>query len=460
MTSATLVFPSKLVQAFDHKCVFKEWQVGKCLTQRAESFALIASKSGGNIQGKWQIRVLDKRHNGGLPERGCGWIAAVAAETDVALEESDPALATQNDLLEFLANAGSRHASETLDKLRYADVQEQASSAPRRSLKNEELQPGAVFLGKVRSIHSFGAFVDIGAFTDGLVHVSQLCEGYVNATQDVVSVGQEVKVRILHVNIQAGRIALTMKEKDEAKEQRESTGKADEGSEGGGRGRFISGAFRNRKPDEKKKSKLEKGQSVHAVVKSLVRRGAFVTLPGGEEGFLPVYEIPNGETTPLEKLLKPGKHIEARVIRVAGTRITLSVKPVLDLASINKKVNEGVDIVGANQFELAFRSNPVIGKYLSQLGEKREPEAESDEPAAVVLRPNKEPAPTEESEVCRGDDMEKKAEQDNATFAKEKELSSINEGELSGIDHVSTSRKAKDLATDGSSIFPIRAEEV
>ena len=65
--------------------------------------------------------------------------------------------------------------------------------------------------GLVTNIVAFGAFVDIGVHQDGLVHVSQLADRYVSDPNHVVTVGQRVKVRVVAVDLQRNRIALTMK---------------------------------------------------------------------------------------------------------------------------------------------------------------------------------------------------------------------------------------------------------
>ncbi|MBN2012094.1 RNA-binding transcriptional accessory protein [candidate division KSB1 bacterium] len=77
-------------------------------------------------------------------------------------------------------------------------------------LKMEDLQEGMVLQGTVRNVVDFGAFVDIGVKTDGLVHKSQLSKKYVKNPLDVVSVGKVVRVKILSVNAAAGRIGLSM----------------------------------------------------------------------------------------------------------------------------------------------------------------------------------------------------------------------------------------------------------
>ena len=65
--------------------------------------------------------------------------------------------------------------------------------------------------GIVTNITAFGALVDVGAKQDGLVHISQLADGFVKNPTDVVSVHQHVKVRVLEVDVPRKRISLTMK---------------------------------------------------------------------------------------------------------------------------------------------------------------------------------------------------------------------------------------------------------
>lgn len=78
-------------------------------------------------------------------------------------------------------------------------------------LKIEDLTPGMELQGTVRNVIDFGAFVDIGIKNDGLVHISQLSEGYVKHPMDVVSVGDNVTVWVLQVDLKKGRVGLTMR---------------------------------------------------------------------------------------------------------------------------------------------------------------------------------------------------------------------------------------------------------
>lgn len=75
----------------------------------------------------------------------------------------------------------------------------------------EDLHPGMVLPGIVTNITNFGAFVDIGLKDSGLVHVSQLADKFVRNPMEVVSLGQQVTVRVVEVDFARRRVALSMK---------------------------------------------------------------------------------------------------------------------------------------------------------------------------------------------------------------------------------------------------------
>ena len=79
-------------------------------------------------------------------------------------------------------------------------------------LKIEDLAAGMELQGTVRNVIDFGAFVDIGIKNDGLVHISQLSNGFVKHPMDVVSIGDNVTVWVLSVDINKGRVGLTMRD--------------------------------------------------------------------------------------------------------------------------------------------------------------------------------------------------------------------------------------------------------
>jgi protein Tex len=75
----------------------------------------------------------------------------------------------------------------------------------------KDLEVGMELEGTVTNVANFGAFVDIGVHQDGLVHISQLSDNFVSDPNQIVKVGQVVKVRVLEVNAQLKRVSLSMK---------------------------------------------------------------------------------------------------------------------------------------------------------------------------------------------------------------------------------------------------------
>ena len=77
--------------------------------------------------------------------------------------------------------------------------------------KPEDLAEEMVLPGIVTNVTAFGAFVDIGVHQDGLVHISELADRFVNDPSEIVKVGQKVQTRVLSVDLKRKRIALSMK---------------------------------------------------------------------------------------------------------------------------------------------------------------------------------------------------------------------------------------------------------
>ena len=78
-------------------------------------------------------------------------------------------------------------------------------------LEMKDLKPGMVLTGTVRNVIDFGVFVDIGVHQDGLVHISRVCDKFINHPSEVVSVGDVVRVAVLEVDEKRKRISLTMR---------------------------------------------------------------------------------------------------------------------------------------------------------------------------------------------------------------------------------------------------------
>jgi len=102
-----------------------------------------------------------------------------------------------------------------------------------------DLKPGMKLEGTVTNVTNFGAFVDVGVHQDGLVHVSQLADRFVDDPHQIVKAGDIVKVTILEVDVPRKRISMTMKSQADYQGQRERSSQDRNGPGGrgpGGRG--------------------------------------------------------------------------------------------------------------------------------------------------------------------------------------------------------------------------------
>ena len=110
-------------------------------------------------------------------------------------------LPTIQDAIAELAKPGR----DPREQFKYASFQEGIN-------KISDLKEGMILEGIVTNVVNFGAFVDIGVHQDGLVHISQLADRFVEDPKQIVKVGQVVKVKVLEINEKLNRIGLSMKE--------------------------------------------------------------------------------------------------------------------------------------------------------------------------------------------------------------------------------------------------------
>jgi len=287
-----------------------------------------------------------------------------ATGTDVAAEEQD-------------IRVTDEASAEEVDTNKEASAKSDVSSAPTRAtrrrgrksdmppVKDEDLVPGAIFTGKVRSIQPFGAFVDFGAFTDGLVHLSRLSDGFVKDVNDVVSLGQEVKVRVVEVNMEAGRISLSMRDDDGSKKRADAAFSGGDKPRSSGKNAPKPG---QKKEQVKKASKFVMGQELVGTVKGFGRSGAFISLPEGEEGFLPISEEANeGPGTIMgQSSLEIGQEVNVRVLRIARGIVTLTMKKQEDEGKSDLELTQDIVHTATNPFAVAFHRNKDIAAFLAE----------------------------------------------------------------------------------------------
>ena len=175
------------------------------------------------------------------------------------------------------------------------EVLEEEYEANKRRVM-ESLQPGQIIEGTVQRLTPFGAFVDIGG-VDGLVHVSEMAWEHVPHPRDVVSEGDKVKVKVLKVDPEAGKISLSIKAAQPG-------------------------------PWDLAADKFHKGDIVTGIVRRIVNFGAFVEVAPGVEGLVHISQIAHRHIATPHEVLKEGQEVKAKVLDInpAEKRISLSIK--------------------------------------------------------------------------------------------------------------------------------------
>ena len=115
-------------------------------------------------------------------------------------KELDIGEMTLGDIIEELSRPGRDPREDMPKPILRSDV-----------LKLDDLKEGMVLTGTVRNVIDFGAFVDIGVKHDGLVHISEMSDKYIKNPSEVVSVGDIVKVKVINIDKERQKVALSMK---------------------------------------------------------------------------------------------------------------------------------------------------------------------------------------------------------------------------------------------------------
>jgi len=128
--------------------------------------------------------------------------AEAEVEVEVEVESSLEASASASDAEE--EHNMSRPSGETGKRKRKPHVEKVGTPI-------SSIVVGQDFAGVVKSVQPFGAFVDFGGQVDGMVHISRLSDGFVSDVAAVVKVGDEVKGRVVSVDVEKKQVGLSMK---------------------------------------------------------------------------------------------------------------------------------------------------------------------------------------------------------------------------------------------------------
>lgn len=196
---------------------------------------------------------------------------------------------------EFDTKIKEVNAKENRFILSRREVVEAATAAARAEVFGK-LAVGDVVTGKVARITSFGAFIDLGG-VDGLVHLTELSHERNVSPKSVVTVGEEIEVKILDLNEEEGRVSLSLKA-------------------------TVPG------PWDGVEQKLAKGDVVEGTVKRLTDFGAFVEVLPGIDGLVHVSQISHKRIENPKEALKVGQEVQVKVLEVNADaeRVSLSIK--------------------------------------------------------------------------------------------------------------------------------------
>jgi small subunit ribosomal protein S1 len=237
---------------------------------------------------------------------------------------------------------------------RRAFLEESQSEGRKKFL--ESLRKGERRHGVVSSIVNFGAFVDIGGGVDGLVHVSELSWKHVDHPSEVASVGQEVDVEVLDVDLDRERVSLSLKATQED-------------------------------PWREFERKHQTGEVITGQVTKLVPFGAFVRVGEGIEGLVHISELSDQHVESPEQVVQVGEQVRVKVVDVdvSRRRISLSTRRVAEEAEVVPEVEaEPAEEVSA---EAEAERLPASSDATVDVG------AQADEATPDALEATLEPAP-------------------------------------------------------------------
>ncbi|SEK36223.1 SSU ribosomal protein S1P [Carnobacterium iners] len=216
----------------------------------------------------------------------------------------------------------------------------QAESDLNKKKVMQELKENDTVKGKVARLTNFGAFIDLGG-VDGLVHISQISYDHIKNPADVLSIGQEVDVKILSVDEEAGRISLSIKD-------------------------TLPGPWDN----------IEDRAAVDTVLDGKVKRltsfGAFVEVYPGVEGLVHISQISHNHIATPHEVLSEGQEIKVKVLdlNTENQRLSLSIKALEDKPQQQPKPRE--EKYEMPEMDSGFTIGDILGNQLSDITSGKE----------------------------------------------------------------------------------------
>ena len=221
----------------------------------------------------------------------------------------------------------------------------------------EKLKVGDLITGKVSGLTSYGAFVNLGG-ADGLIHISELSWDRINNVSDMLSVGDEVRVKVIKLDPELSRISLSLRQLSDD-------------------------------PWDTIEDRFPPGKVVDGEVTKTKKYGAFLQIADGVEGLLHISELSWDHVERTEDILKIGEQVKVMVLSAdrARRRISLSLRQLHGGGpeGPGEYVPPSYDL--GDDSELSGEEAPVAAEPASQDLERPGAEASARAAAAVPAEP-------------------------------------------------------------------------
>ncbi|MCQ5364539.1 30S ribosomal protein S1 [Anoxybacillus salavatliensis] len=308
--------------------------------KKVEDEALILSKKAADAEQAWEV-LEQKLANGETFDVVVKDIVKGGLVADVGVRAFIPASLVEKDFVEDFSDYKGRTLTVKVVELdreknrvvlsHRAVVEEEEAVKKKAALQS--IQVGQVLEGTVVRMTNFGVFVNIGE-VDGLVHISQLAHTRVDHPSDVVKEGDVVKVKVLAIDEESGRVSLSVKAALPA-------------------------------PWDGIEQKIKEGDVLEGTVKRLAPFGAFVEVLPGVEGLVHISQISTKHIGTPHEVLKEGDIVKVKVLAVSEQekRLSLSIRELLE-----EDVEEDYrEYTTSTETTTGFQIGEVIGEQLKKL---------------------------------------------------------------------------------------------
>lgn len=216
----------------------------------------------------------------------------------------------------------------------------EAEYEAQKAAKLATIQVGQELTATVQRITAFGAFVDLGGI-DGLVHVSELAWEHVTNPADVVTVGQQVQVKVLKIEAEKGKISLSIKAAQPG-------------------------------PWETIATQFNVGDVVTGTVKRIAPFGAFVEIAAGVEGLVHISQLAYRRVNSPYEVVKEGQEVEVKILEfnAADKRISLSIKATQEAPAGESEDIEIPNMEEINNPNISLNGNNMSYSLAERFGDK------------------------------------------------------------------------------------------